>query len=138
MIKKTLTATLILIASFSGYAQPKGAGSFEKEYVVKSFLKKTPSFILLSFGKKLDFKEEDKVGLPRWTYTLDKEGKEELLNYKLNLIDKKWFLEGRRVFSFEADFYRPAGSRGEYICWDAFYLLLPKGVDYEKENEKYK
>jgi hypothetical protein len=146
MIKK---AFLILVSSaFVALGQfavpaPTVLGNHEKDLVIKAFNDKTPAFIMKQFGRRLDFREEDRLGFPRWAYELDRKGGEELLTYKLVLLDKKWKVQNskkvgggwRRVFSFQAHFYRPIGN-GKYICWDAFYRLLPTGVDHEKEIEK--
>ena len=110
-----------------------GDGSREKVYVIKPFLNKTPSHILKSFNKKADFKERDELGFNRWTFEQDLRGKEELATYKLVLVDKKWVIEGRRVFSLTLDFSRPIGTNKPWLCWDAVYNLCAKGVDPSSE-----
>jgi|TARA_R110000751_G_scaffold23569_3_gene65081 hypothetical protein len=119
MIKKAL-ATLLLTAS-SVLSE-----GFTKDLVIESWNGKTPDFIMKQFGMPLNFKELDKLGLERWTHERDLKGREDLLTYKIVLIDNGWKHEGRKVFSFQADFYKAIGGNGPYKCWDAFYVLSPK------------
>ena len=82
---------------------------------------------------KADFKERDELGFNRWTFEQDLRGREELATYKLVLLDKKWVIEGRRVFSLTLDFSRPIGTNKPWLCWDAVYNLCAKGVDPSSE-----
>ena len=140
MIKKIiLTAlTLTLLASSAELAKPrfKGDGDFNKHLVVKAFENKTPDFILSKFNKKVNFHEKNEAGLPLWTFRKSANGKEHLAKYTWVIVDKRWILDGRMVWHFQADFSKPIGSKGPWRCWDAFYELLPKGVDWHKEQEK--
>ncbi|MBC8395307.1 MAG: hypothetical protein H8E05_01300 [Bacteroidetes bacterium] len=126
MIRKTLI--LLVLSAFTVSSE-----EFTQDFVLKPFYGKTPAFIMKQFGRPLDFKELTEVGLNRWTHEVDERGKEELLTYKLVLVDKKWTLKKKRVFSFQADFYRPLGSEKNvpFVCWDAFYVLTPIKWDRE-------
>ena len=119
MIKKALAILLLTTL-------PAIAGDYSKDLVIKAWNGKTPEFIMKQFGKPLNFKELDSLGFERWTYKRDLKGEEDLLTYKMVLVDKGWEHEGRKVFSFQAHFYKPIGGNGPYKCWDAFYLLTPK------------
>ena len=134
---KILALTILLTAAVAAGELEKprfpGDGSREKVYVIKPFLNKTPSQILRAFNKKVDFKERDKLGFNRWSFESDLRGKEDLANYTLVLLDKKWVIEGRRVFSLTLDFSRPIGTNKPWVCWDAVYNLCAKGVDPSSE-----
>lgn len=121
MIKKALL--LLIVTSFAVTAQTK-------DFVIEAWKNKTPAFIMASFGKKLNFNEVNSLGLDRWTFETDEVGKEELATYRMNLVGKGYKIKGRDVFAFEANFYRPLGSKIPFKCWDAFYVIC---ADYNKK-----
>lgn len=140
MIKKIILTVLTLALSVGAQelAKPRfeGDGNFEKRFVVKGFIGKSPSFIFSKFNKKINTKEKDEFGLPRWKFMKCVKGKEYLGEYKEVIVDKRWVIEGRMVFSLQLDFCKPIHGGGDWECWDAFYTLLPKGLDWHKEQEK--
>lgn len=129
-----LTALLTIGIHAAELEKPRfpGDGSNSKVYVLKPFLDKTPRDILATFKRRVNFKEVDELGFDRWTFERDLKGKEDLATYKLIVVDNKWVLEGRRVFSLQLDFCRPIGTNNPWVCWDAVYVLSPKGVDPAK------
>jgi hypothetical protein len=131
MIKKVIILSLALLfpVASQGLDKPRfeGDGDYEKQLVVKSFTDKSPKFILSKFNKGVN---------PRWTFQKDIAGKEDLATLNLNLINKRWIVEGRMVWGFQADFCKPINSNFEWECWDAFYLLLPMGLDWHKEKKR--
>tara|TARA_Y100001973_G_scaffold59283_1_gene87266 strand:+ start:2930 stop:3337 length:408 start_codon:yes stop_codon:yes gene_type:complete len=132
MIKKLLIVAALSTSLYSAeLSKPRfeGDGSTQKVYIIKPFLNKTPSYVLKAFNKKVNFNERDEVGFSRWVFEKDVKGKEDLATYKLVVVDEKWVIEGRRVFSLELEFSRPIGTNKPWLCWDAVYRLCAKGVD---------
>tara|TARA_Y100001938_G_scaffold137076_1_gene200791 strand:+ start:363 stop:815 length:453 start_codon:yes stop_codon:yes gene_type:complete len=144
MIKKALILALVATALTAAelkpvkLAQPRfeGDGDFQKKFFIKVWYEKTPEFIFDKFKKNVNFREKDSAGFPRWTFRRSVDGKEDLAKYKCVVVDNRWVIEGRMVWSFQADFYKPINSKEPWRSWSVSYLLLPKGVDYHKEQEK--
>tara|TARA_Y100001938_G_scaffold59411_1_gene83011 strand:- start:3180 stop:3632 length:453 start_codon:yes stop_codon:yes gene_type:complete len=144
MIKKALILALTATALAAAELKPvnltkprfEGDGNYEKRFVIKAFIEKSPNFIFSKFNKKINIKETDELGFPLWKFSKCVNGKEHLAEYKEIIVDKRWVVEGRMVFSFHLDFCKPINSTEAWECWDAFYTLLPKGVDWHKEQEK--
>ena len=146
MIKRTLAllvlATAPLLAADlkpMNLAEPrfKGDGGSSKVFGMKLFDGKSPEFIFKRLGRRLNPHEKDSAGLPRWTSRRCKNTGEYLATYKIVVVDERATIEGRHVWSFKADFYKET-LNGQWKCWSACYKLLPKGVDWHKEDEKYR
>jgi len=145
MIKRTLTLLLAFTAAAllaadlkpMNLAKPRfeGDGNYNKDLRIALFLDKTPEFVFGKIRRKINIQETDPLGFPRWTFRrCDKTG-EYLATYKLLVVDHRMTIEGRHVWSLNLDFYKKTYNE-KWKCWDARYKLLPKGIDWHKENEK--
>ena len=138
-----LIALLISVTVFSAELKPmklaplrfKGDGNYEKDFVLKHFIDKSPNFVFMHLKRPLNIKEKSKNGWPVWQIKRDPKNGEYLATYNKIVVDERIVLEGRHAFSLKIEFYRK-DLKSPWICWDAAYRLLPKGVDWHKENEK--
>ena len=145
MIRKILTIAILLTSSavFAAELKPlnlaplrfKGDGNWEKDFVLKHFVNKSPRFVFMHMARPLNIRETDSVGLPLWNVRKCTKSTEWLATYRKTVVDERITLEGRHAFSLKLEFYKK-DANSPWLCWDAAYRLLPKGVDWHKENEK--
>ena len=145
MIKKILLLALIVTIVVAAELKPMnlakprfdGDGDYNKQFVLKSLVNKSPQAVFTLLKRPINIHEKDSVGFPNWKFTKCEKTGEHLASYDLVIVNERQVLEGRHIWSLKLDFYRdPAKGIVGWKCWDAYYTLLPKGVDWHRANEK--